>query len=262
MIMKGKIICQYLKGVRRKIAEANGIELDIPECTFQGECRGTCPRCESEIKYLEDKLKERGALAKKIAVIGVAAGMAVTTAPNAAAQVDSDTIHRCKTDSVQVLPELVLPESNDRIIDGITDAVVLGWVEPWWYKVIDSETKVVAKPFHGTLSTLPEDDTNRELTSMPPEFPGGEDSLQQYIKDHVVYPDDAKNQKIEGTVILQVHISETGKVTNVKVKTKVHPQLDAEAVRLVRSLPDWIPATLEGSAIKTKRLLYVTFSLK
>ena len=44
--MKGKQVCSYLKSVRREVAAANGIDLEIPDCTFEGECPGTCPRCE------------------------------------------------------------------------------------------------------------------------------------------------------------------------------------------------------------------------
>lgn len=51
--MKGKQICSYLKSVRREVAAANGIDLEIPDCTFEGECSGTCPRCEAEVRQLE-----------------------------------------------------------------------------------------------------------------------------------------------------------------------------------------------------------------
>ncbi|MBP5758869.1 MAG: energy transducer TonB, partial [Bacteroidales bacterium] len=61
---RGKKICGYLKGIRRKIAEENDIKLDIPECTYEGECRGTCPRCEWEVQYLEKTLFERMKLGK------------------------------------------------------------------------------------------------------------------------------------------------------------------------------------------------------
>ena len=47
---RGKVLCEALKEVRRRIAEENDIPLEIKECTYKGECRGTCPRCEAEVR--------------------------------------------------------------------------------------------------------------------------------------------------------------------------------------------------------------------
>lgn len=57
--MGGKAKCEMLKSVRKDIADANGIPLEIPECTHEGECPGTCPRCEAEVRYLERELENR-----------------------------------------------------------------------------------------------------------------------------------------------------------------------------------------------------------
>lgn len=56
---QGKRICEHLKGIRRMIADEYGIPLEQEECTFEGECTGTCPRCEAELRYLEDELARR-----------------------------------------------------------------------------------------------------------------------------------------------------------------------------------------------------------
>lgn len=71
--MNGKDKCRILKGVRRQVAEANGIDLQMPECTHQGPCRGTCPRCESEVRQLEEALSHKHSLGRKVVVAGVAA---------------------------------------------------------------------------------------------------------------------------------------------------------------------------------------------
>lgn len=55
----GKAICKSLKELRKRIADANEIPFDIEECTYQGSCRGTCPKCDSELKYLQNALDER-----------------------------------------------------------------------------------------------------------------------------------------------------------------------------------------------------------
>ena len=69
---RGKTTCKVLKEVRRKIADANGIPLQERECTHTGDCAGTCPYCESEVRYLERELSKRRSLGKAVAVTGIA----------------------------------------------------------------------------------------------------------------------------------------------------------------------------------------------
>lgn len=75
--MRGKDKCRALREIRKQIAEQNDIKLVTEECKFKGECKGTCPKCEAELKYLEDELAKRRNLGKRIAVAGVAAGTAL-----------------------------------------------------------------------------------------------------------------------------------------------------------------------------------------
>ena len=75
-----------MKSVRREVAAANGIELEIPDCTFEGECPGTCPRCEAEVRQLEQALSQRQRLSQKVAIVGVAMGLALSGMSVAQAQ--------------------------------------------------------------------------------------------------------------------------------------------------------------------------------
>lgn len=75
--MKGKSKCKILKDIRHQIAKDNDIEYVTSECKFQGECFGTCPKCEAELRYLEEELMKRQKAGKKIAVVGVAAAFMV-----------------------------------------------------------------------------------------------------------------------------------------------------------------------------------------
>ena len=76
--MKGKAKCKLLKQIRRKIAEENDISYVTSECKYQGDCSGTCPKCEAEVRYLEDELRKRQNAGKAVAVAGIAAAMVVT----------------------------------------------------------------------------------------------------------------------------------------------------------------------------------------
>ena len=73
--MLGKKKCKILKEIRQKIADENDIPYVTRECRYQGDCRGTCPRCESELKYLEAQLAARAAAGRRIAVAALCAGM-------------------------------------------------------------------------------------------------------------------------------------------------------------------------------------------
>lgn len=68
----GRRTCEVLKEVRRKVAQENNIALTERECTFEGDCRGTCPYCEAEVRYLERELQRRKALGRAVAVAGLA----------------------------------------------------------------------------------------------------------------------------------------------------------------------------------------------
>lgn len=84
--MNGKSKCRILKDIRRQIAEDNDIAYITSECTFQGECSGTCPKCEAELQYLEKELQKRQAAGKAIAVAGIAATLLLNTTGCASSQ--------------------------------------------------------------------------------------------------------------------------------------------------------------------------------
>jgi len=78
--MTGKEKCRILKQIREQIAKENDIDLVVAECTHKGECRGTCPRCESEVRYLEEQLEKRRRLRRNVALAGISAGVVASLA--------------------------------------------------------------------------------------------------------------------------------------------------------------------------------------
>lgn len=69
--MTGKDKCKILKDIRKQIAEANDIEWVVSECKHKGNCRGTCPKCEAEVRQLERELESRRNIGKKVALVGL-----------------------------------------------------------------------------------------------------------------------------------------------------------------------------------------------
>lgn len=76
--MKGKEKCKALKEIRRQIAEQNDIAYVVEECKHKGECKGTCPKCEADVRYLERELAKKRALGQKIALAGISMGVAAS----------------------------------------------------------------------------------------------------------------------------------------------------------------------------------------
>lgn len=73
--MLGKQKCKMLREIRQRIAEENDIPYITKDCTYQGECRGTCPKCESELRYLEGQLAARQRLGKVVTVTALCASL-------------------------------------------------------------------------------------------------------------------------------------------------------------------------------------------
>ena len=68
----GKEVCKTLKGIRQEIADKNEIDYTTSECGFEGDCTGTCPKCEAELQYIEKELQKRTQLGKVATVAGIA----------------------------------------------------------------------------------------------------------------------------------------------------------------------------------------------
>lgn len=69
---KGKDVCEELKRVRKQIADTNEIDYNPHPCTHEGDCMGTCPACEQEVRYLSQQLDRRRSLGKAVSIVGIA----------------------------------------------------------------------------------------------------------------------------------------------------------------------------------------------
>ena len=127
----GRTICKVLKNVRQKIANENGISYHPEECHHKGECTGTCPGCEKEIRYLEEQLKNKQHSGFGLKVAGIAASVCVTVLPMAAmVQAERNTSPDLKAKTIK--------KDTIRAVDltnGHPDAVLLRG------QVFDAKTK-------------------------------------------------------------------------------------------------------------------------
>lgn len=95
-----------------------------------------------------------------------------------------------------------------------------------------------------------------------PLFPGGDAALFKFIAENIVYPPTAKEMGISGKVYVQFVIDKYGKVTQVKVVKGIDPELDAEAVRVVSKIPDWLPGKQRNINVPVQYILPINFRLK
>ena len=148
---KGKSTCKLLKDIRQQIADANGISYQPKECHHKGDCAGTCPACEAEIRYLEHELKARKGNGFGMKVAGIAAGICATVMPMTAAA------QAVKPDSTANRPVQTTKKAPIKVVD-LSDScaspvVVRGMV-------IDSEDN---KPLVGALILI--DGTTKETVT-------------------------------------------------------------------------------------------------
>ena len=94
-----------------------------------------------------------------------------------------------------------------------------------------------------------------------PEFPGGDAGLMKYIQNNVKYPPIAKEYNITGKVYVSFIVDKSGSVTDVKIVRGVDKSLDAEAVRVVKSLPKYKPGKQRGKAVRVMFTIPINFTL-
>ena len=123
-------------------------------------------------------------------------------------------------------------------------------------KVNEIVVKGVAKPSDNVTGDV------YEVVEQMPEFPGGMAGLMQYITKNLRYPEEAKAKGIQGRVTVRVVVNTEGKVTNAEVLRSVDPALDAEALRVASSLPDWKPGMKDGKPVNVRFIFPVNFSLQ
>ena len=156
-MVKGKSTCKLLKDIRQQIADANGISYQPKECHHKGDCAGTCPACEEEIRYLEHELKARKGNGFGMKVAGIAAGICATVMPmTAAAQaVKSDSTANPPVQTTKKAPIKVV-----HLSDSCASPVVVRGM------VMDSEDN---KPLVGA-SILIDGTTKETVTNVDGQF--------------------------------------------------------------------------------------------
>lgn len=120
-----------------------------------------------------------------------------------------------------------------------------------------------AKEVIATEPVKPKEEENKvfDVVEQMPSFPGGNAALMNYLSQNIKYPVIAEENGIQGRVVVQFVVGKDGHISDVRVAKSVDPSLDKEAVRVVRSMPRWIPGKQNGQAVTVRYTLPVTFRL-
>ena len=257
----GKETCRILKELRHKIAEANDISLETSECRFKGDCTGTCPRCESEVRYLERQLAVRRRAGKAVRLAGLAAGAIIMSGcGNVSDSKPTETLLG------EVVYTIIAEEMCDTVVQ--TKENNVSNIENVSQRnaskdSVQTDTSLADNndPDFSLINSIDfgEIEDGHDPIYSPPTFPGGEIALERFINRHIIYPDILKDEAISGSVIVEVTIDVDGKVTEPVVISGLDPVLDRQALKIASLLPDFSPATLDHSRVKSIVKLAIDF---
>ena len=129
----------------------------------------------------------------------------------------------------------------------------------------DAKEEVVA-PVSPEAKEAPADSTAKEevfmVAEQMPEFPGGMKELLKFLQDNLKYPENAMKNNVQGRVIVQFVVEKDGTPTEFKVAHSVDPDLDAEALRVMKAMPKWKPGMQKGQVVRVKFTVPVSFKLQ
>ncbi len=258
---RGKRICSELKAVRRRIADENGIELHQDECKHTGDCLGTCPKCEAEVRYLEQALTHRIATGRAATVAGLTLSLAAcggTAEPTLTVDTPLNVLPAdttCGSDSL-MNPETDVP-CPDIPIPG-DEEVIVGFDEEFF------DTEGIDMPNVDTVydELRNSDEEIYVFADELPTFPGGEKAVYDFIEKNLQYPEAACDANIEGSVVVQFVIEKDGTIGRVLVIRDIGGGCGKEAARVVKMMPKWNPAKNNGKPVRFEFSLPIEFSLK
>ena len=100
-----------------------------------------------------------------------------------------------------------------------------------------------------------------DVVEVMPQFPGGQIAMLQYLMKNIKYPEQAMKEGIQGRVTVRFIVEKDGSISDVKPVLSVHPLLNKEAVRVVKSMPKWTPGKQNGKPVRVRFNLPVMFKL-
>jgi len=182
------------------------------------------------------------------------------------------------TFDVEEFKAITQPQPPERVVETTEAEVPETQINVETEPEIETETEAQTQTeSHTETEIVEEDDIVYQIVEEMPRFPGCEDmegtkdekedcaykNRVKYVKENIQYPAEAREKGIEGLVVIDMIIDEEGRVTDAKVlRAPPESGLGEEALRIVNSMPNWIPGKRKGEAVKVSRKLPVRFELE
>lgn len=269
-MQRGKYKCKQLKAVRKRIADENGIPLKQKECTYDGPCRGTCPYCEAEMRYLERVLTDRVRLGKVATVAGLSLGLAACGGQTPGGALMLTTDGTLATDSLIDSLRDTLPSGLQHSGPDVISVPEVGELEVVG-DVIDVPPPPPPEPpddemilgmmdepiYDGEI----DDDTYFQVVDEEPSFPGGMEAMYKFLSENIKYPQEAKANNISGKVYVTFVVEADGSISNPRLLRDIGGGCGQEAIRVVKLMPRWKPGKNKGQPARVQFNLPVNFTL-
>lgn len=260
----GKKVCNSLKQVRKQIADANGIPYEVTDCKHQGDCRGTCPKCEAELRYIENQLSLRRAAGMAVTVVGLSLGVATTfsacTSPQKTNVADASEPESKVANDVD---EIIMLEGD--VCIPVTETSPLDSTPAMKKEIEDIELPVLGDVDDIEVTLVDEhvradgesggSDAIYDVVDEGPEFPGGEYALMLYISKNLRIPPEIDSPE---RVVLSFVVEKDGSISNIEVLHSASELYAEVAIRVVESMPKWKPGKVNGKAVRTKWMIPVS----
>ena len=298
MKSNGKNICHTLKTIRKQVAEANGIHYTPAPCRFDGECSGTCPACEAEVQYIESQLGRLRLAGKAVKVAGLALGLTMVagcnsspgTPPSAA---DKPTAANETSPTSQPNPqphanalvsttdEGAKPHAKHHYVRGNNGRVVkkgAAQADTTAVYMADSsgfalpEVSVTSTPsktkvcYAGGIPYVQRIVRNRNhvylIPEISPRYKKGDVAMRQFIENNIRLTPTMSAACGQFLVKVACVVERNGRLSAMRVIQSVDSLYDAEAIRVLKKMPRWRPARMEGKRVRSLVVIGVPFVLK
>ena len=249
---RGKQTCKILKEIRRQIAEANDIEFITSECRYKGDCLGTCPKCEAEVRYLEQQLRARSLAGKSVTLAGISAGLILMSGcSGTSSNQSSETLRGEPIAPVEQIDTIdCLAEEGELPLAEDTVTIKKGGIEP---------NEVVKQ------GEMPDERPNNQgekviytVVEQMPQFPGGPSEMLRFIGQHLKYPEGMVDD-FQGRVSVKFYVDTLGHVCDPQIVRGLDSALDREVLRVVKMFPDFVPGQHEGKKVNVYMILPISF---
>ena len=261
---RGKQTCKILKEIRRQIAEANGIEFATSECRYKGDCLGTCPKCEAEVRYLEQQLRSRSLAGKAVAIAGISAGMILMSgcSGTSSSNQSDETLQGVLLYTAEELDSIQEEEGELPMIEDSVSSLTPNNNSVKEGEISNEPNVVVTQgEMPDERSTMPDENGIYACAEQQPEFPGGPAEMMRFIGRHLRYPEEQLKEGIQGRVVVQFYVDTLGHVCDPKIVRGKDSALDKEALRVVSLFPDFTPSRLNGKKVNVLMTLPIIFKL-